>query len=156
MALTLCIATQAEISFCTQYTNTDIDSILPKGPYQPCLRMADRALLAGYPRYTVCNIYKQSNPNITHWESSTKCQYEDFSWYSRNIFISDDITCLGLIRCHCNESAIIHEMQQDIVSIWNELFMVFLGWIDWVQAWENFSNLVCALPKRYSIVHIVW
>ena len=28
-----------------------IDGILPKGPYQPCLRIADRALLAGYPRY---------------------------------------------------------------------------------------------------------
>ena len=28
-----------------------IDGILPKGPYPPCLRMADRALLAGYPRY---------------------------------------------------------------------------------------------------------
>ena len=30
----------------------DIEGILPKGPYPPCLRMADRALLAGYPRYT--------------------------------------------------------------------------------------------------------
>ena len=29
-----------------------IDGILTKGPYPPCLRMADRALLAGYPRYT--------------------------------------------------------------------------------------------------------
>ena len=28
-----------------------IDGILPKGPYPPCLRMADRALLAAYPRY---------------------------------------------------------------------------------------------------------
>ena len=28
-----------------------IDGILPKGPFPPCLRMADRALLAGYPRY---------------------------------------------------------------------------------------------------------
>ena len=28
-----------------------IDGILPKGPYPPCLRMADRAFLAGYPRY---------------------------------------------------------------------------------------------------------
>ena len=28
--------------------NTKIDGILPKGPYPPCLRMADRALLAGY------------------------------------------------------------------------------------------------------------
>ena len=29
----------------------DIDGILPKGPYPPCLRMAGRALLAGYPRH---------------------------------------------------------------------------------------------------------
>ena len=28
-----------------------IEGILPKGPYPPCLRMADRALLAGYPRH---------------------------------------------------------------------------------------------------------
>ena len=28
-----------------------IDGILPKGPYPSCLRMAYRALLAGYPRY---------------------------------------------------------------------------------------------------------
>ena len=28
----------------------DVDGILPKGSYPPCLRMADRALLAGYPR----------------------------------------------------------------------------------------------------------
>ena len=34
----------------------DIYGILPKGPYPPCLRMADRALLAGYPRY----VYKDS------------------------------------------------------------------------------------------------
>ena len=32
-------------------TDTYIDGILPKGPYTPCLRMADRALFAGYPRY---------------------------------------------------------------------------------------------------------
>ena len=30
-----------------------IDGILPKGPYPPWLRMADRALLAGYPRYII-------------------------------------------------------------------------------------------------------
>ena len=31
-----------------------IEGILPKGPYPPCLRMAERALVAGYPRY-VCS-----------------------------------------------------------------------------------------------------
>ena len=30
-----------------------MDGILPKGPYPPCLRMADTALLARYPRYMV-------------------------------------------------------------------------------------------------------
>ena len=30
--------------------NVQYDGILPKGPYLPCLHMADRALLAGYPR----------------------------------------------------------------------------------------------------------
>ena len=30
-----------------------IEGILPEGPYPPCLRMADRALLAGYPRFMV-------------------------------------------------------------------------------------------------------
>ena len=31
------------------------EGILPKGPYPPCLRMAGRVLLAGYPRYVyVC------------------------------------------------------------------------------------------------------
>ena len=32
-----------------------VDGILPKGPYPPCLRMADRALLAGYSR---CILYE--------------------------------------------------------------------------------------------------
>ena len=35
----------------SQKIKAHIDGILPKGPYPPCLRMADRALLAGYPRY---------------------------------------------------------------------------------------------------------
>ena len=33
------------------FPSTYIDGILPKGPYPPCLRMEDRALLAGYHRY---------------------------------------------------------------------------------------------------------
>ena len=28
-----------------------VDGVLPIGPYPPCFRMADRALLAGYPRF---------------------------------------------------------------------------------------------------------
>ena len=32
----------------------NIERILPKGPFPPFLRMADRALLAGYPPYILC------------------------------------------------------------------------------------------------------
>ena len=32
---------------------THIEGILPKGPYLPCVNMAGRALLAGYPRHDV-------------------------------------------------------------------------------------------------------
>ena len=35
------------------YFKLSIEGILPKGPYPPCLRMADRALLAGYPRNVI-------------------------------------------------------------------------------------------------------
>ena len=41
----------------------DVEGILPKGPYLPCVSMAGRALLAGYPRYlehSLCN-YPQVN-----------------------------------------------------------------------------------------------
>ena len=34
-----------------------VDGILPKGPYPPCLRMADRSLLAGYPRCIAQNSF---------------------------------------------------------------------------------------------------
>ena len=33
-----------------------IDGILPKGPYPPGLRMADRVLVAGYPRYFISTL----------------------------------------------------------------------------------------------------
>ena len=33
-----------------------IEGILPKGPYLPCVSMAGRALLAGYPRYIIFNL----------------------------------------------------------------------------------------------------
>ena len=32
------------------YEDLYVDGVLPKGPYPPCLRMADRTLLAGYHR----------------------------------------------------------------------------------------------------------
>ena len=43
-----------------------VDGILPKGPYPPCLRMADRALLAGYPR--IVKLKREAlGPISLHW-----------------------------------------------------------------------------------------
>ena len=33
-----------------------IEGILPKGSYRPCVSMAGRALLTGYPQYVVCEV----------------------------------------------------------------------------------------------------
>ena len=38
-----------------------IDGILPKGPYPPCLRLADRALLTRHPRYS---LHLYAGPNL--------------------------------------------------------------------------------------------
>ena len=38
------------VSYLSPLCGSYFDGILPKGPYLPCLRMADRALLAGNPR----------------------------------------------------------------------------------------------------------
>ena len=43
---------RASCTFLCYLLYSQVEGILPKGPYPPCLRMADRALLAGYPRST--------------------------------------------------------------------------------------------------------
>ena len=40
------------------------DGILPKGPYPPCLRRADRALSAGYPRFKSVRLVFQATDQI--------------------------------------------------------------------------------------------
>ena len=47
--------TKQQLPWSTAYIH--IEGILPKGPYPPCLRMADGALLAGYPRYVTSTTY---------------------------------------------------------------------------------------------------
>ena len=46
------------------YVNPIIDGILPKGPYPPSLRMADRALFAGYLHYMVSLGHSEVSVNI--------------------------------------------------------------------------------------------
>ena len=48
-----------------------LDGVLPKGPYPPCLRMADRALLAGYPRFLLRD-WAQNRLYISQWQASIR------------------------------------------------------------------------------------
>ena len=52
-----------------------IDGILPKGPYPPCVSMADRALLAGYSRYVLrhCKHTNTGHQQLLYWSRSHKC-----------------------------------------------------------------------------------
>ena len=52
---------------------TAMEGILPKGPYPPCLRMVDRALLAGYPRNVLTlslPLYRAARmPHVWRWRA---------------------------------------------------------------------------------------
>ena len=53
------IITSCGISLCNYaFMCDELESILPKGPYLPCVSMAGRALLAGYPRTMPVHRYR--------------------------------------------------------------------------------------------------
>ena len=60
-----------------------INGILPKGPYPPCLRMADRTLLAGYAR----NMFPQNSSaywGLKPWSDSADYICELLTWWNPN------------------------------------------------------------------------
>ena len=77
--------------WCAKPLLIHIDGILPKGPYLPCLRMADRALLAGYPRYVLargCLWTRNMGPALCRWCTSetarlihTNSSSLEWTWY---------------------------------------------------------------------------
>ena len=62
--------------------------ILPKGPYPPCLRMADRALLAGYTRFVITGL------DIVRGKSP----YSKWAWPKRFVPMFDLPAYLGAIQ----------------------------------------------------------
>ena len=72
-----------KVRICSYYPICSyFDGILPKGPYPPCLRIADRALLAGYPGF-VCH-------QVSVKETYLKCTTNEFTSVAltRNILIN--------------------------------------------------------------------
>ena len=67
-----------------------IEGILPKGPYLPCVSMAGRALLAGYPRYVM------NSKNIIVLVTQIK-HYARLAWYFvSSLYWNPYPTILGL------------------------------------------------------------
>ena len=60
---------------------TTTTTILPKGPYPLCLRMTDRALLAGYPRIIMCPILQSYNRSHRIWSRFVELYFVVFCWH---------------------------------------------------------------------------
>ena len=131
-----------------------VDGILPKGPYPPCLRMADMALLAGYPRCV--------NEVGQHWFQGSKFHSSDLLRrvkmtvgqvkYRQDLShgrlrISDfHIGCIGFIYFRQVNGTFgqviftIHLPDGQVHSIWN-----FEAWV-WIMACRLFSAKLLPEP----------
>ena len=70
----LILLTMIADSRCLHTCHLYFEGILPKGPYPPCLRMADRTLLAGYPRFIlIITYYPESCFKLQTMTSSLQC-----------------------------------------------------------------------------------
>ena len=73
-----------------QHLTSEVEGILPRGPYPPCLRMADRARLAGYPRSEAWGIYWENleawNPIFLTQMPSPRNNEAEWPWgYTMNV-----------------------------------------------------------------------
>ena len=95
-----------------------IDGILPKGPYPPCLRMADRALLAGYPRYMPDWFILP----LTFW---AKC----YLWSKNDKLISTFCRFAQDYRIHIN----LLQIAEHNLDLKQKLQKIFLTWWECMQ-----------------------
>ena len=97
------------------------DGILPKGPYPPCLRMTDRALLVGYPRF-VRRVYS--------WD----ILYTGVENNSESRFFF-----LHLLWYHCCYTD--HEIHVDETDLWS-----ILVWGCFLTCEDQFQTGVALIP----------
>ena len=85
-----------------------IEGILPKGPYPPCLRMAGRALLAGYPRYVILERFFLMKLHIrVHAEKSNDGTQKFRKYFMKNIQWYEIVNWYlfeGEMSCHSTPS----------------------------------------------------
>ena len=121
-----------------------MEGILPKGPYPPCLRMADRTLLAGYPRYvdgkwiemSVC-LMKQSDDDIrliTHWGRTTHI-------------------CVNNLTITGSDNDLSPGRYQDI--IWTQCWDMVISTIRNELQWNCHQNQ-CIFNQESAFENVVW
>ena len=105
-----------------------LDGILPTGPYPPCLRMADRARLAGYSR--TMELAKKVNPKKYAYSLGTALLFEGGLVYSAQEhrgFITGTLTIGSLSQYQWSNI-----VKQEWLHRVNEL-----GIIDMNKKWDN-------------------
>ena len=108
---------------------TWLDGILPKGPYPPCLRMADRALLAGYP-WCIHFSYSQvsfvvANGLLPMWPHWISYHYDGVDWSGHIRSIAN------MLSFHLQQLMKLFHSGVDILCSWAHLHIAWI-WILWV------------------------
>ena len=82
----------------------NIQGILPKGPYQPCVTMVGRTLLEGYPRYLVVSLVSCHHQDPC-WHIVNGTLRNKFQWHfnqnKSNIKWQYTISCRDKYTCRC-------------------------------------------------------
>ena len=129
-----------------------IEGILPKGPYPPCLRMADRVLLVRYPRYMIN--WKNGIYNCCWWSGAhftksffssksksckTKCK---LLWceYCYNNFASRQLS-----RCKTETLIGLSKLKSQL----KDSNSVFVGWI----TGANMVEPTCCVRLKAIYMH---
>ena len=113
---------------CKKRQETLINGILPKGPYLPCLRMADRALLAGYHRFEHCGLVHLI-PELWWWNSFpwSASRYVQIVWVILSIeknlqiysYICHNCSCWWTsINAEISATTLISKLVTSICSRW--------------------------------------
>ena len=128
-----------------------IEGILPKGPYLPCVSVAGRALLAGYPRIigSHCSITNHRTNSWfvpSQWETALLCN-GIFHWLGENLesALNYDIILQATMWLLCFKLTPILPSHED--KLWDLSCLYFgenLRWI-WQQQLQKFLQ-----PKSWN------
>ena len=131
------------VKHANSYNKVHVDGILSKGPYPPCLHMADKALLARYPRCKHTVVSCLINTHYIRFVAECHCKHAAMcqKWYGTG-------TLWIVYSEPCNKRPWAHN--------WNFLKITFaLILILMIQSSHNFAHVTTARLSRYIIIIII-